>query len=346
MRIGAVVIALALTACGSDASDPSPPTGAVTVPAGFDVEVLVDGFDGPTQIAFAADGRLLVAELNGGERDGTGRVVAVDLGDSTSRTVLVDDLLTPTGIAVDGDLLWVMEQRRLTARPLVDGVADPAAVTVVADELPFNGRSNGTLTVAAGGGVVFNTSGGEAGDALVPGSGVLWRVESPAGDPKRIATGLKHAYAHAVHPDGRWFVTEITDRRLDGGPPPDEVMVVADGDDFGYPRCIGDRTPVAELGAVAADCASTPPSHALFEPGSTPTSITVSPWSADTLFVALWNAGEVVAIPASPGSSPHVGEPFLTGIDHPQHLLVDGDRLLVVDHTGGRILAVTRRPGP
>ena len=32
---------------------------------------------------------------------------------------------------------------------------------------------------------------------------------------------------------------------------------------------------------------------------------------------------------------------FLTGIEHPQTLVSDGDRLLVVDFGGGRILAVT-----
>jgi hypothetical protein len=32
---------------------------------------------------------------------------------------------------------------------------------------------------------------------------------------------------------------------------------------------------------------------------------------------------------------------FLTGVRHPQHLLALGDRLLVVDHAGGRILAVS-----
>ena len=32
---------------------------------------------------------------------------------------------------------------------------------------------------------------------------------------------------------------------------------------------------------------------------------------------------------------------FLTGIEHPQTLVSDGERLLVVDFGGGRILAVT-----
>jgi hypothetical protein len=57
--------------------------------------------------------------------------------------------------------------------------------------------------------------------------------------------------------------------------------------------------------------------------------------------VALWNRGEVVAVDVT---EPFPVEPrtFLTGIDHPQHLLAFGDSLLVVDHDGGRVLSVTR----
>jgi glucose/arabinose dehydrogenase len=342
MRFGVRLLAVASVAlvlvagCGDDSTTGSE-QAEVSVPDGFEVRVVADGFDGPTQIARMNDGRLLVAELNGGEADGTGRVVLVDLDAPDDRTVLVDGLTTPTGVAVDGDLLWIMERRRLTVGPL----SDPTDRTVVADELPFNGRSQGTLTALRDGGVLYNTSGGEAGDTLVPGSGVLWRIDDPNAEPVAVATGVKHAYAHVEHPDGRLFVTEITDRRLDGRPPPDELMVVRDGDAFGYPRCVGDRVPVIELGATDADCASSPPSHALFDPGATPTSVAVAPWDQTTLVVALWNAGAVVAVPAAAGDGPHPGEPFLTGIDHPQHLLPAGDELLVVDHTGGRILAVS-----
>jgi glucose/arabinose dehydrogenase len=343
MRFGAVRLtaivsaALVLVAgCGDD-STADRGQAEITVPDGFEVRVVADGFNGPTQITVTNDGRLVVAELNGGEAAGTGRVVAFDPDTPEERMVLVDGLTTPTGVTVEGELLWIMERRRLTVGPL----DDPTTRTVVADDLPFNGRSEGTLTVRSGGAVLYNTSGGEAGDALDPGSGVLWRIDDPTMEPVAVATGVKHAYALVEHPDGRLFVTEIADRRLDGRPPPDEVMVVNDGDDFGYPRCVGDRTPVAELGAAAADCADSPPSHALFEPGATPTSVAVAPWDDATLLVALWNAGVVVSVPATAGSTPHTGDAFLTGIEHPQHLLSVDGQLLVVDHGGGRILAIS-----
>lgn len=119
-------------------------------------------------------------------------------------------------------------------------------------------------------------------------------------------------------------------------------MLVEPGVDFAWPRCIGDGTPVEQYGGTDAECADAPRSLALFEPGATPTSIAVAPWDPDVLVVALWNRGEVVTVSIADPAPPEPVDPevLLTGVEHPQHLLVDGDRLLVVDHDGGRILAV------
>lgn len=333
---GAVLVA----ACGAD--EPADTAGDVTVSDGFSVTLVADGFDGPTQLVPMPDGDLIVAELNGGERDGTGRVLRVDGDDPSRREVLVDGLAVPTGVAVDGDRLWIMEQRRLTVGP----VADPGDRRVVLDELPFNGRSQGSLTALAAGGILYDTSGSRDRDdptELRPGSGTLWTLASPESSPEELATGFKHAYGHVVDPDGVIWSTEMSDGRLDGNVPPDELVRVDAGDDFGYPRCIGDRVPVDELGADRTSCASTPRSHALFEPGATPTSVAVAPWDPDLLVVALWNRGEVVAVPRGPAGRPHEPEIVLADAGAPQHLIVDGDRLLLSEFTGGRILAIERR---
>lgn len=337
--ISAVVALALIAACAADG--PGAAVEGVEVGDGFDVEVLVDGLVGPTQIDMADD-RLIVAELNGSEGGGTGRVLSVDLDDPTDREVVVEGLTTPTGVAVDGGLLWVMEQRRLTVGP----IDDPGDRTVVLDELPFNGRSEGTLTAVEGGGILYDTSGSRDASApsvLEAGSGSLWFLASPDAEPEQFATGFKHAYAHVRSPAGELFVTEISDGQLDGASPPDELMVVEMGNDFGYPRCIGDGVPVVELGATDDTCASTPRSHAVFPPRSTPTSVAIAPWDPDTVLVSLWNDGVIVSVPADvPETVPHRGAPFMTGLTHPQHLLADGDRLLVVDFDGGRVLTVVR----
>jgi len=76
-------------------------------------------------------------------------------------------------------------------------------------------------------------------------------------------------------------------------------------------------------------------------PGATPTSVAEAPWDDTVLLVALWVERRIVAVPKAGEEQPVAYTDFLTGIERPQFLLADGDRLLVVDHEGGRILAVT-----
>ena len=142
-----VLSALALTSvlaagCGSD--EPVEPFAAV---------VVVDGLDRPTQLA-VTDDAWFVAQLNGAEDDGTGQVLRLDPGDLDAAPVVVLDGLTkPTGVAVFAGELWVMEERRLTRGPL-----DGSDREVVVENLAFNGRSEGTLTVD-GDRLLFDTSG-------------------------------------------------------------------------------------------------------------------------------------------------------------------------------------------
>ncbi|MET0143382.1 MAG: PQQ-dependent sugar dehydrogenase [Ilumatobacteraceae bacterium] len=307
----------------------------VRVPDGFTVTAVVDGLSQPTQLDVLDDGRFLVAELHGSENEGTGRVLLLDPArPDDAPAVVVDGLLKPTGVVGLGPELWVMQQRSLSRGPLTGG-----PLTVVLDDLPFNGRSEGSLSVDGEGRVMYETSGTLDGSVAAAGSATLWAVD-PGGSPVPVATGLKNAYGRTLGADGTLWQTEIADGTYDGAPAPDELVRVEAGDDFGWPRCVGDRTPVAQYGGTADSCVGSPRSHALFEPGATPTSVAVAPWDDGVLLVALWNAGQVVAVPVD-GTEPVAPEPFLAGVDHPQDLVADGDRLLVVDFSGGRILAVT-----
>lgn len=352
-----LVSALIATAACTGGVDGAPAAAGVTAPDGFEVVELVAGLDGPTQLTALPDGRLLVAELNGGEKDGDGRVLAIDLGvaatdgtrttdgsgePGTGREVLFDGLLTPTGVAVAGDEIWVMEQRSLSRGPI-----DGGQLTVVLDDLPFNGRSETTLTATPGGSVLYGTSGSLGPDGKADAdSGILWELApGPPGQPSsstRIAGGFKNPYAHAIDGDGPLWVTEVSDGRFDGERAPDELVEVSPGVDHGWPSCIGDRVPVIEFGGTAAECEAGPPSQALFAPGATPTSVVVSPWDADQLLVALWSEQRIVAVPIAVDGRPHEPVDVVTGDLRPQHLLVDGERLLIVDFDGNRILALQR----
>ncbi|MEM8709096.1 MAG: hypothetical protein AAGE98_21725 [Actinomycetota bacterium] len=327
-RLAALVVAgLFAVSCADDGGD-----GATT-------EAIVDGLDRPTQL-FVTDDAWYVGVLNGGEEDGTGQILRLDPDDlDAAPEVVVDGLTKPTGVAVFADELWVMEERRLTRGPL-----DGGDRTVVADDLAFNGRSEGTLTVD-GARLLFNTSGSQRsnptgpGDSPVTTSGSIWAIDAD-GEITQVAWGFKHAYALTRDDAGVLWATEMSDGSFDEQRAIDEVVAVSEGNNHGWPSCVDDNRAVIESG-VDDPCAGVPNSQVLFEAGSTPTGIAVAPWDPTQLAVALWVEQRLVTIstdPADAGSPPVL---LSDEFERPQHLVADGDRLLVTDHEAGTIVALT-----
>lgn len=345
--LGALAVWL-LAACANPPMAPSPaPTAPraadLTLPPGFTAALVADGLRGPTQMIAGPDGRLWVAQLNGDENAGTGQVLSIN-PNTGGRRVQMEGLYKPTGIAAHSGLLWIASGRDLLAAPIgADASVGPA--DPVLTELPFNGRSNGTLTVTQHGEIIYATSGSRTGDMAAPGSGTLWALTpQDASHPRALATGLKGAYGHTVDAQGRIWTTEIGDDPIDNGYPPDELNLVTPGADFGWPQCAGDREAVTRYGGSAARCAQTRAPVALFAPGATPTSVAVAPWDESVLLVALWNQGEVVQIRITPDGDNASGQvtPFLRGLQHPQHLLAWRDgTLLVSDFASGVIYRIT-----
>ncbi len=322
--------ALVLAGCGDDLEVADRGVGPLVE------EVVAEGFEFPTQLFIGAE-HWYLAQLSGAENDATGTVVRIDPNDVLAEPeVVLEGLDKPTGVAVFADELWVMERRRLTRGPL-----DGSTREVVVDEMAFNGRSQGTLTVD-GERLLFNTSGSlrsieDSHTSPMTSSGVLWSVDA-AGSISPVASGFKHAYAQVRGLDGTLWSTEMTDGTFDDSPAEDEVVAVIEGRDHGWPSCVGNNRPVVERDATEATCAAVPRSQALFDVGATPTSIVVAPWNDRELLVSLWNRGQIVAVPTAPQLTPVAGTVVYEGIERPQHLTIDGERLLVVDFLGGRIV--------
>lgn len=326
------LLVLITTACGSMRVSPTEPAAlaaALKLPAGFMVEPLPYQFQNPTQFT-VQDGYLYVAQLNGGENEKQGQVVQVDLSDGSQR-ILAEQLDKPTGLAVLDNALWIATRDAILRLDL----NDQSTLEPVLENLPNNGRSNGTLTVTNRHTLLYETSGNRQ-DAD---AGKLWELDPETRTTQMVASGLKGAYAHAAAADGRIWLTEIADGQVNGTTLPDELNLLLPGANFGWPRCYG-----RELAGL--DCANVRPAVAIFAPHSTPTSVVVSPFTPDTLLVALWLTGEVVQMPITYIGDNAISEPepFLSGLDKPQHLLVlpDGS-LWVSDFATGYIYRIWQR---
>ncbi len=347
-----MLVASLVSACTGD--DPGASGLGPAAPV-LEVSLVVDGLDRPTEL-FVAETFWLVAQLNGGENDQVGQVLVIDPA-TFEQSVLIDGLDKPTGVAFFDDDVWVMEADRLL-RFDVEGLVERAAgsspplgvddATIAAGPLPNNGRSEGSLSVI-GGRLLFDTSGALLDGEIVAESGRLWSID---GDENRteIASGFKHAYAQTETSEGRLLVTEMSDGRFDGEAAADALVLVDPGLDNGWPRCVAteatlERRAVEAFGGATTECASLPLLVATFPPGATPTSVVLLPWDRSTAAVALWNRAEVVAVSLETGEQVVLIDQALHGDSNgvaprPQDLVVDGDRLLVLDHDGGRIYSV------
>lgn len=340
-----LLLTLLLSAGCAQPAPPAAPATELQLPTGYAVEVAAEGLRGPTQMILGPDGRLWLAQLNGRENAGDGQVIALDL-DSAEMEVLLDGLQKPTGIAVLDGALWIATERDILRAPL-DANGRPTAPEAVLSDLPYNGRSNGTLTPTPQGGLLYETSGRRSGSATAPGSGVLWQLDpTDPTNPTPLATGLKGAYAHVFDESDRLWITEIGDGQVNGEQPPEEINLVVPGADFGWPQCFGFQEAARNNGGTPERCANTRAPVALFEPQTTPTSIAISPWEPDVLLVALWTSGSIMRLPVTVSGNNAAGsaEAFITGLQNPQHLLPlpDGS-LLISDHSAGTLYRVTRR---
>lgn len=341
-RVGGMLALLMFLAnCAAQPATGNPT--ALALPAGYQATTIITGLQGPTQIIAGPGGTLWVAQLAGAENASSGQIIAV--APSGAQRVLLDNLFKPTGIALLANALWIASGRDLLRAPLASGGV--GAPETIFKDLPYNGRSNGTLTVTPDQKLLYETSGRRTGNTNEQGSATLWQLD-PANprEPQVLAIGLKGAYAHTYDRDGRLWASEIGDDPVDDGTPPDEINLIADGGDYGFPQCFGNREPARNYAGTVARCATTRAPVALFAPHATPTSVAASPWEPNMLFVALWARGEVVQVrlAANHSEAPAKIEPFLAGMANPQHLLVQADGSLLLSEFGtGTIYRITKQ---
>jgi glucose/arabinose dehydrogenase len=352
-----LVLLLTLAACGEPPPTPvvvTPPpnetstnsTSGLTLPTGYTAEVAVEALTGPTQMIWGPDDTLWVAQLAGGENAGQGQILSIALDTGESR-LLLEGLNKPTGIAVLNDALWIAAGRTLLRAPITNQTPiEIGTPETVLEGLPTNGRSNGTLTITPDGELLYETSGARQGNRPAPNSGTLWMLNPDTMESRPLATGLKNAYAHVYDSNGRLWSTDVADDPVNGGAAPDELNVVVEGADFGWPQCFGNQEAATNYAGDATICAQTRLPVALFAPHATPVSVVVSPWDATVMLVATW-AGPVPAVYAVPiipqGDNATSGTivPFIEGLARPQHLLVLADgSLLVSDFETGTIYRI------
>ncbi len=237
-------------------------------PEGFVVTALATDLRIPRQMLVLPNGDILVAEGRGGgapalrpkdviagvikkqgntKVDGGDRITLLRDADNDGRaevrTVFIDGLNAPYGMAYVDGRIYVAEQDALVSFPYVDGqtriTAPPEEVTRLPSAL--NHHWTKALTASADGSTLYvgigsNSNAGERGMAVEEERAVVWAVDRATGARRTIARGIRNPTALAIEPSSA-ALWAVVNERDEIGPQlvPDYLTSVRDGAFYGWP---------------------------------------------------------------------------------------------------------------
>lgn len=239
-----------------------------TVPEGFTINALASDLLIPRQMLVLPNGDILVAEGRGGnapalrpkdviagyiKKQGNTQVQsgnritllrdANNDGTPEIRTVFIDNLNAPYGLAfVDGSV-YVANQDALMRFPYQEGQTEITAPGEEVAKLPsaINHHWTKSLAASADGsklyvGIGSNSNVGERGMDVEEERAVVWEIDRLTGATRTIARGIRNPTALAIEPttNSLWAVVNERDEL---GPQlvPDYLTSVRDGAFYGWP---------------------------------------------------------------------------------------------------------------
>ena len=248
------------------------PAGAHPVPAsGLAVTAYASGLDHPRWLYVLPNGDVLVAETNappkpeeasGGikewatglamKRAGAKTVSANRItllrdadhdGVAETRSVLLEGLNSPFGMALIGNQLYVANADAVMRYPYETGQTHIAAPGVKVTDLPagINHHWTKNLLASADGSRLYvsvgsNSNVAENGMDIEEGRAAIWELDVASGAKRLYATGLRNPVGMAWAPDGKTLWTAVNERdELGSDLVPDYMTSVRDGGFYGWP---------------------------------------------------------------------------------------------------------------
>ena len=302
----AVILAMACSGSTSDVSA-TPPVrtdtittvsaldGKLQVPAGFKVGQYVTGLAGVRFMAVSPDGAIYASQPR------RGRVVRLADANHDGVADAVVEVATglnqPHGLAFHKGALYVANTNGVVKLTLgANGVA--TGVPVAVNSYP-SGGGHWTRTIVFGADSAMYVAVGSSCNLCVeqtPERAAVLRFNEDGSGKRVYAMGLRNAVGLAVHPETGALWASQNER--DNLPPshedlpPEEINIVTDGADFGWPFCYGDKVPNPEYND-SARCANTTAPALKLQAHSAPLGMTFL--SRATLFPAEYRGDLLVA---------------------------------------------------
>lgn len=246
-------------------------TGLPTPASGLAVTAYARGLDHPRWLYVLPNGDVLVAETNappkppgmsGGIKDWAAGIVMKRAGARTpsanritllrgiapdgaaqTRSVFLEGLNSPFGMALVGDQLYVANADAVLRFPYRAGQTRIDAPGVKVTDLPAGRNHHWTknLIASADGARLYATVGSnsnvaENGMDEEQGRAAIWEIDVASGAKRLYASGLRNPVGMAWGPDGKTLWTAVNERdELGSDLVPDYMTSVRDGGFYGWP---------------------------------------------------------------------------------------------------------------
>lgn len=245
-----VILIAAISQYGIKPSVKSETLPGIKLPQGFRIDYFAENMGGSSvsypgpnpgpRMMLLKDGVLFVTVPN------MGRVFALPDRNNDKKAdetiIFIENLNNPHGIDYYEGWFYIAEENRVIRVKDNDNnfIADPDTIEVLIDNLPTGGHSTRTLKIHNNS--LFVSIGSSCNVCLEENErrAAILKCTLEGKDCKVFAKGLRNAVGMVVHPvTGQLYATENGRDYLGDDLPPDEVNLIEEGKNYGWPICYG-----------------------------------------------------------------------------------------------------------
>ena len=211
------------------------PPSPLQVPDGFGVSIYAEDLGSPRLMAYDPDGVLYVTDIDGGRVFALADANRDGAADETQE--VLSGLNEPHGIAFHEGALYIAETNQVV-RFTRDGDTW-GDKEVLVPNLPTGGHRTRTILFGRDGKMYVSIgSSCNVCEESSPLRAAVWQYDADGANGKLFSAGLRNAVGLILRPDTDelWATNNGRDMMGDNVPP-ETVYVLADGADFGWPRC-------------------------------------------------------------------------------------------------------------
>lgn len=208
------------------------------LPAGFSISVFAKDIPGARVMEFDSFGNMWVSQTS----KGTISLLYVQEGKVTQHGVILKDLDNPHGLVFDPEfetLLYFAEENKVSTLPTY---SDGGPMKIM--DLP-SGGGHFTRTINIGPDNRLYVSIGSSCNVCHESNSMRAKIYSSnrdGSDLKEFARGLRNAVFFDWHPKiGKMWATEMGRDLLGDDVPPDEINIIEEGNNYGWPNCYGNN---------------------------------------------------------------------------------------------------------